>query len=191
MKLKYYLRGIGIGVIITTLIFMISISIHKDDKTDTLTENSEQVGKTVAQANGTEMNSSEMINSEMNSSEMAETEPTEVPISTETEEVPPVDNTEFSVANTEQVSSEDGTTPQTPEAPPQIVPFTVGKGEYSDLIAAKLAELKLVDNAEAFNKFLIEKNYDNFILPGTYSIPMDSTYEEIAALLTTKAVPVD
>ena len=31
VKLKYYLRGIGIGVFVTTVIFMISISLHKND----------------------------------------------------------------------------------------------------------------------------------------------------------------
>ena len=34
MKLKYYLRGIGIGVIVTTLILMIAYGQHKVELTD-------------------------------------------------------------------------------------------------------------------------------------------------------------
>lgn len=34
MKLKYYLRGLGIGIIVTTIILMISFSIHKEEISD-------------------------------------------------------------------------------------------------------------------------------------------------------------
>ena len=34
MKLKYYLRGLGIGIIITTLVLMIAYSGHKTELTD-------------------------------------------------------------------------------------------------------------------------------------------------------------
>ena len=30
MKLKYYLRGIGIGMIVTTIILMIAFAVHKE-----------------------------------------------------------------------------------------------------------------------------------------------------------------
>ena len=31
MKLKYYLRGIGIGLIITTVVMALTFMLHKDD----------------------------------------------------------------------------------------------------------------------------------------------------------------
>lgn len=178
MKLKYYLRGVGIGVIVTTLIFMISISIHKDDTAAKDTDAGQDIGQTVAEANklntesiqSTETPETQAVNSEMPSSEEIEAAPS------------PDQPADPNAASPETLAAPEGTEAGTAPA----APFTVGKGEYSDSIAKRLQELALVDNADAFNKFLIEKNYDNFILPGTYTIPLDSTYEEIAALLTTK-----
>ena len=48
MKLKYYLRGIGVGVVITTILFMIIIPLHKNDakSQDAAKQNTES--KTVA-----------------------------------------------------------------------------------------------------------------------------------------------
>ena len=74
----------------------------------------------------------------------------------------------------------------TPAAATEKVRFEVGGGEYSDVICKRLLQAGLIDDADAFNKFLIQKDYDNLILPGVYDIPKGATYEEIAALLTTK-----
>ena len=36
MKLKYYLRGLGIGILITTIIFIIGIHVNQDQMFSTL-----------------------------------------------------------------------------------------------------------------------------------------------------------
>ena len=59
MKLKYYLRGIGVGVVITTIIFMISISIHKNETGQQDTTVPESTAQTVAD---TKENSTENLN---------------------------------------------------------------------------------------------------------------------------------
>jgi hypothetical protein len=66
------------------------------------------------------------------------------------------------------------------------VRFEISGGEFSDAICRKLQEEGLISDAKEFNRFLIEKDYDNSILPGIYDIPRDATYEEIAVLLTSK-----
>lgn len=87
----------------------------------------------------------------------------------------------------ETKSSEEKTSEKnTPAAATEKVRFEVGGGEYSDVICKRLLQAGLIDDADAFNKFLIQKDYDNLILPGVYDIPKGATYEEIAALLTTK-----
>ena len=81
-------------------------------------------------------------------------------------------------------------TPQPEEPNPadssEKVRFVISGGEYSDVICRKLKEAGLIDDAEAYNKFLVEEDYDNYINPGVYDIPKNATYEEIAVLLTTK-----
>ena len=67
-----------------------------------------------------------------------------------------------------------------------MVHFEIKGGEYSDSICRRLQKDGLIDDAGAFNKYLIGKKYDNLILPGSYDIPKGATYDEIAALLTRK-----
>jgi cell division protein YceG involved in septum cleavage len=41
-----------------------------------------------------------------------------------------------------------------------------------------------VDDADAFDKYLNSNNYDNFVQPGSYTIPEGSSYEEVATIIT-------
>lgn len=183
MKLKYYLRGIGVGVVITTIIFMISISIHKNETGQQDTTVPESTAQTVAD---TKENSTENLNA-------AETDFPQADLqedSTQVEEpVPETEPESESESETENALSSNLSGTQTPDSTTssqEKVRFEIGGGEYSDVICRRLKEAGLIDDAEAFNRFLIEKDYDNLILPGVYDIPKDSTYEEIAVLLVTK-----
>ena len=51
MKLKYYLRGIGIGIIMTTIILMIAFSIHKQQllTDDEILKRAGELGMVMAQ----------------------------------------------------------------------------------------------------------------------------------------------
>ncbi len=194
MKLKYYLRGIGIGVVVTTIIFMISISIHKNDMESQKVPTQNSESKTVAEV----QNSTQEVSDTTAVEDTQQTKET-IAKNTETEETSEAKNanenteTENSEAknsktvkaaeNKENISEEK---PLASAAAGEKIRFEVGRGEYSDVICRKLAEAGLIDDADAFNKFLIQENYDNFILPGVYDIPKGSTYEEIAVLLTTK-----
>lgn len=179
MKLKYYLRGIGIGVIVTTLIFMISIAIHRNDIEQQNTSLQEVNSKTVAEA-ASEKKETEVADVS-NTQQETEKEP-QVETEKETEVEMETEN------NTQTLTSEQEIQAPVTEAAaePEKVRFEIGGGEYSDVTCRRLQEAGLIDDAAAFNKFLIQKDYDNLILPGVYDIPKDSTYEEIAALLTTK-----
>lgn len=180
MKLKYYLRGMGIGIIITTIILMISISIHKKEyiKTDEKAEVVSTESTTVADADKTDMQEKE---TELKAPVETESETEELPhVETEvvkSEILPEKEDVE--VVDIEKK-------PDIPNAKKEKVRFQISGGEYSDVVCQKLVDEGLVDDAQKFNKYLIEKDMDNFILPGVYEIPRDSTYEEIAKLLTTK-----
>ena len=66
--------------------------------------------------------------------------------------------------------------------------FTVEVGDSSNAVSQRLQEEGLVDNAEAFNKYMVDNNYANFVLPGTVTIPEGAGYEEIAGILTDKTI---
>ena len=66
------------------------------------------------------------------------------------------------------------------------VEVTIVPGEYSDKVSKKLLKAGLIDDAEIFNKYLAEKNYDNLIQPGNYEIPKGSDYDAIINIITEK-----
>lgn len=199
MKLKYYLRGMGIGIMITTLILIIAFSIHKNDTVQQEEPKQEAASKTVAEAQNstqipmdtetetepaTEQNNAEQTDTQKTTEKQKENETSVVSASTEekeSEEKASEQKTLETKSSEEKISEKN-----TPAAATEKVRFEVGGGEYSDVICKRLLQAGLIDDADAFNKFLIQKDYDNLILPGVYDIPKGATYEEIAALLTTK-----
>ena len=222
MRLKYYLRGVGIGIVVTTIIFMISISLHKNDtepqnsaaendKSTTVSEAEENAQK--ADVAGTETESADTGKTDLADTQAADKADADKPDKNESDVKQPdasktdednsdekkpsedtaKDNTasgqqssdketESKKKNTEKKSTEKKSTEKNTEK----VRFEIKGGEYSDTVCQKLKAAGLIDDAKAFNEFLVQKDYDNGILPGIYDIPKDATYEEIAALLTTK-----
>lgn len=182
MKLKYYLRGIGIGVFVTTVIFMSSISLHKNENTDASKENSMTVE---ALENSTQ-------NSQAPEDVKKDRKPKEESVLTKQE--PEVQNKPKETEKTEEEGlkevkeqPKENKETELEEEPEDKVRFEVSNGEFSDTVSRKLEAAGLIDDAASFNRFLVEKDYDDSILPGTYDIPKDATYDEIAALLTLRA----
>lgn len=202
MKLKYYLRGVGIGILVTTIIFMIAISIHKEESEPQNNTIQATESKTVAQVEKEASKVQETTSADTQQvqdtqeTDNAEAKETERKIDTEMQDAKPQDSdkTSSDTKPEKDKSKEEKNNKKDKEdkknqkskKSKEKVRIEVGSGEYSDVICNKLKTEGLIDDAEKFNDFLIKGNYDNFILPGIYDIPRDSTYEEIAVLLTTK-----
>ena len=188
MRLKYYLRGIGVGIVITTFLFMILLSFNKNNEEQLNTVIGDTESKTVAEYENGESNPADITKPEETPQPNPDVLPDETP--QPNPDVLPVEEPqpeEPQQPNSDVLPEE---TPQ-PEAPnpadtSEKVRFVISGGEYSDVICRKLKEAGLIDDAEAYNKFLVEEDYDNYINPGVYDIPKNATYEEIAVLLTTK-----
>ena len=71
---------------------------------------------------------------------------------------------------------------------PNMRVYSYEVGDSSNAVSQRLQEEGLVDNAEAFNKYMVDNNYANFVLPGTVTIPEGAGYEEIAGILTDKTI---
>lgn len=179
MKLKYYLRGIGIGIVITTMIFMILISLRKENSSMQKMPVQNTESQTVAKfQNSTEQEF------------RTEDAPSDMPKPAGTESgQKDSDGQEMQVPDTQKETEskqQPETVSETAEAGRGKIRLEIRGGQSSDTVSRNLAAAGLVDDAEKFNDFLIQKNYDNSILPGVYEIPKGSAYEEIAVLLTTK-----
>lgn len=155
MKFKYYLRGLGIGIFVSTVILSVSFALKKPAMSD------EEV--------------------------IARAEELGMILPEEEKDVIPTEQTDETDTEDETVQPEDTKQPEGETVITQTE-FTVEVGESSNQVAQKLAELGLVDDAEAFNQYMVEQNYDSYVLPGTVVIPQGADYEQIAQLLTDKTL---
>ncbi len=159
MKLKYYLRGLGIGIIITTILLMIAFALHKSTMTDAdIIARAKQLGMV-------------MPEDEEPLQDTETTESTEVTAVPETETAQIEEQTTEAAANTEE--------------PVIAEPYTlvVNSGDVCRVVCENLQANGVVDDAEAFRKFLWQKGFASSISVGSYSIPYGLDYEEIYQIL--------
>lgn len=208
MKLKYYLRGLGIGVFVSVLIVGLASGRQKMTDEEIIARakelgmvesmvlsnmNNPQQGSVSAgngQVNSTEETEteqtlpieSEPIESEPVESEPIETEPVESePVETEPTETEPV---ETEPAETEPVETEPIETEPVETTPVgETVTITIRSGESSVTVSKTLEAAGLVENASAYDRFLCENGYDRRIRVGSYEIPVGASEEEIAEII--------
>lgn len=190
MKLKYYLRGLGIGIIVTTIILVSCFSMQKPKMTDAqIIEKASQLGMIMpeqdsvvaAETETTEPEETQQKNEQQVAAEEAQQETeqqTEVPKEQATEE-------------TQQDGPSEDTENAESEEPAQQEPFTlvVNRGDVCRTMCENLAANGVIDDSEGLRKYLSEVGYASFISAGTYQIPYHASYEEITNIL--KAGPME
>lgn len=174
MKLKYYLRGLGIGMIVTALILGISFSNRQDQTSQIMTD--DQIRERAAELGM--VDSSELTLAALQNSEKQPTEGT------------PEETTQTREQN--NIEAEPETTvpaePEVTEAPQrtQTASITIQRGDDSGSASRRLYEAGLVENAKAFDNYLCNNGYSRSINPGTYEIAPGTSEEEIAKIITGK-----
>lgn len=191
MKLRYYLRGLGVGVMITTIILSIALNGKKESLTDQeimkrakalgmiqQEEDSSNSDETKEDADGTENSDKSETLQDLKDLEDSQTKDTQE--STKPEEK--------STTTAPQTKKQEDTTDKnaTANAQKEMVQVNIQGGLSSDSIAKVLFDAKLVDDAASFNSFLTEKKYDEKLEVGTFEIPKGATYEEVAKILTSQ-----
>ena len=169
MKLKYYMRGVGIGVFATTIILVIAFAL----KGNTLSDD-----EIIARAKKLGMVESEaMLNT-------ADT--TTANTTTDGADDEETGNKTIEGATNPMPESTAGTLNNTTANSGDYIEFTIDQGEVSRTVIDKLVQAGIVSDAYTFNKFLNEKGVDNNLQPGTFHIKKGISEDELATLLTTK-----
>lgn len=169
MKRKYFVRGLGVGILFGALImFAAYMTSGKNRMSD------EDVIKR-AQELGMVKQSEYVLESDVTSQE------------TTTEEITTEATTEKATTEkttTEKATTEASTTEKADTSTQTTV--TISSGMSSEAIASALANAGLVDDASKFNSFLVANGYDMKLETGNFSLETGMSYEEIAKILTTK-----
>ncbi len=195
MKLKYYLRGMGIGVIITTLILMVAFHLHQNEPLSDaeICERAEQLGMVMADELPEHDKLSDNPSPEADSVDLDEPD---ADLDTDTDaddgEAGSEDDTPAAAEPDAEAKDE---AKNKADAEPDKKPakdvveqaeISIVGGEYSGDVCKKLKKAGLIDDTEDFNRYLSDGGYDSLIQPGTYVIPIGSDYDAIIAMITEK-----
>ena len=178
MKLRYYMRGLGIGIFVTAILMTVTI----DGKTEKLTDaeiiqRAEQLG--MEQKYESTVLADTVSENEVQTEDIVDEEIK--PEETESEETEP-EVTEPEIQSEEIVTD----VPQTDEVVTETVQIIVQGGDGSQTVARKLADAGLIADAQAYDKYLCRNGYDKRICTGTHTIPMGASEEEIAKIITSR-----
>lgn len=208
MKLKMYLRGLGIGIMVTALIMGIAT---KDGRpltdaeikaaaaklgmvdsnalklTDLPQENgskgSQPVGSDEAPDGGTNSGSGEEPSGEEGNTggEAENSDGEETPDSAE--DPSGEDENPGGIENPSGEDENPGGT-ESASGEEETVKIIVSRGTGSRSVCNQLAEAGLIEDAAAFDQYLIESGYSKRISAGTFEIPKGASDEEIAKIIS-------
>lgn len=215
MKIKYYLRGIGSGILITMLMLVLAggmkeklsddeiISRAKalgmvEQQTTVLSEDMKSKPITVSNATASEnkvsnnqISSNEVSSNEVSSNKGSSNKASDSAVSKNTAVLPQI--------STKADEAEDGQAPKSEDAKTDIktdtkaadstskeVVITISSGQGSYSIAKQCEAAGLVTDAKKFDLFLGSKGYDRRLVVGSHTIQAGATEDEIGKILSSK-----
>lgn len=177
MKFRYFLRGLGAGIVFSAIIFVVAYNGKGNEMSDAeiirraqnlgMIQAEDQVGALLE-----EQTSGKTTQVKQDTSEKVTEKKTESS-----------DDLKAAVES----SGEDATTEQKTEAAKEEqfeLVVTAGMSSYP--VCQKLESFGLIDNAEEFDNYLIEHGYAGKISVGTHILKKGMTKEEIAIAISDK-----
>lgn len=182
MKLKYYLRGCGVGIVLTVVIFMVALKAKGGIMTDQ---------KVMQRASELGMVMKEEIQKDLDTQTASETQ-----TNADTQgALRAVTDTQETVQNTQQDNSGKSTQAEEHKKlqekkeekdPQKEIVISVKKGDVCRDVAERLYEKGLVKDAEEFRVYMGEHGYAKNLCIGQFSLKKGMSYEQIAKTLTKK-----
>ena len=197
MRLKYYLRGLGLGILVSTLFLMLSIQLHGGIMTDErVIARAKELGMVIPDDGETDTPPLESESTQPDDTAQDNEQPDDA---TQNDARPDdaaqddtaQDNEQPDDATSDDAVQNDGTqdgiTPenaaQGDDAQGDII-FTVADGEVCRTAAEKLLACGLIEDVDAFRKYMSAHDYDGLIREGTYRIPVGADADTIAKIIT-------
>lgn len=193
MKLKYYLRGLGIGIVVAVIITSISMGnrqpmtdeeikaraaelgmIENSVLSDIANKDDEAIKNDEPAKDDEALQDNEPVIDEPTQDEPTQDEPTQDEEQLEEEEKndEPAENEENNQQSNQQSNDKN------------TVSITVVSGDSSWTVSKRMEEAGLIESAKDFDTHLCRYGYDKKISVGTYKIPVTATHEEMAKILT-------
>lgn len=209
MKLKYMLRGMGIGVVITAAVMgaysrnavadarvavLREYGFGEDSRLVGETQDSSEDGSAVGPTEQVIVRDEEReaeIGSVLDAAKESEQADTTEPGTAAGEHAPTQSadgdgaEGEASGASASEQSSAIVVTPSDEgNAAGDVVEIVIVSGDDSGTVARKLYNAGLIENADEYNSFLVQHKYDRRLSTGTKSIGVSDSWQEIAEKIT-------
>ena len=201
MRLKYYLRGLGLGIIFAVFIMMVGYHNHGSSMSDSeIIEKAKALGMVETEDSSGMKNDKKTDNKTDEKSDKktdtSEPDTTIADTSAAEDTQTGTDNTDADnitgTADADTTASSDvaATDSAASDAaqPQQNTTFTVtvGSGDTCRMIAERLQAAGIIDDAEKFRAYMGQKGVDQFIADGSHEIPYGASYDDIINILTQK-----
>ena len=187
-KIKYYLRGLGTGIIITTLVMSIAFATRGksgSNSRDELLKN-EGTGKVTSESSTEESSKEKKTTKKENSKkETTKKETTKK----ETTKKETTEKTTKKETTTEEVTTEEVTTEEAATQEPttkksqssgETVEISIYSGMTSEEFCENLKQAGIIEDANDFNWYLNDNGYIRRIQVGTFTINKGDDYYAIA-----------
>lgn len=214
MKLNYYMRGLGIGIVVTALLMGIASSGKKEQMTD---EEIRQRAMEMGMVDGNivladmpenhedeeeqkeEGNEKEEVLTSLSGNGSADNKDSAK--DTQTGRQGQENDKEAENLKTENGDDSEGEPEEGGEGPEEtlgdnqrengetvneIIVISINSGDGSRVVANKLLQAGLIEDAADFDEYLCQNGYDKRLKTGRHDIPVNATDEEIAAAITQK-----
>ena len=196
MKYQHFLRGLGVGIVLTALILCISYRVS-DPKVDVV-EEAKKLGMVFPEgtmepaqitlppslsatpsAVDASSTGSDVTGAGETPSTAAPSEPTENPTDKPTAK-PPVKTKKPAASGAGVTGTQAG------QSATKKNRFTVRSGLLSSSVAREMKEAGIIDDDKAFDEYLEDHGESQNVRAGTYDIPEGASFAEIAKIITRK-----
>ena len=202
MKLKTYLRGLGIGIIVTTIVMAFTLGGNKEKMSDEeIIARAKELGMVESVAEEPDANNENIPEKAGNKTEPKDingqeeenkTEPESMPEAEEDAGQSRIEESEQEGVKESEAEPQSMTSVENTATPPdvgevtagEVVSVSIANGDDSATVSRRLADLDLVISATQFDQFLCDNGYAKKLSPGDYEIAIGSSEETIAKIIT-------
>ena len=201
MRLKYYLRGLGLGILVSTLFLMLSIQLHGGIMTDErVIARAKELGMVIPDDGETDTPPLESESTQPDDAAQDDTaQDNEQPDDATSDDAVQNDGAQDGITLENAAQGDEAQDDTTSEDAAQgdaaqngvaqddaqgDIIFTVADGEVCRTAAEKLLACGLIEDVDAFRKYMSAHDYDGLIREGTYRIPVGADADTIAKIIT-------
>ncbi|MCR4802229.1 MAG: hypothetical protein K5895_04400 [Lachnospiraceae bacterium] len=187
MKVREVMLGVGLGMILASSVSLVSTSENKNMSDDEIKKKALELGMVEKEDAMSVLEKKE----QEAASPIAESSSPKATVEKVVETLNPTESvtkqpeaTKKPAESTKQPATKVSATEKPKKNNTSYVTLSIRSGMVSRQIASTLQSLDVVDDAEAFDKYICDNGYGSSIRVGVYRIPVGATYQQIAEIIT-------